>query len=81
MTKQLSEGFRRAVYWNSYQAKPTKVREKGKNIYELLNGSFQWVRRLFVLAYVIAAGAANEAAIKMIEGIFLLGERFKIITY
>ena len=29
-------------------------------MYELLNASFQDVRRLFVLAYVIAAGAASD---------------------
>ena len=62
LTKQLSEGFKRSVYWNSYQTKPAKVIEKGKNIYELLNASFQGVRRLFVLAYVVAAGAANDEA-------------------
>ena len=60
LTKQLSEGFKRSVYWNSYQTKPAKVIEKGKNLYELLNASFQGVRRLFVLTYVVAAGAAND---------------------
>ena len=40
LTKQLSEGFKRSVYWNSYQTKPARVIEKGKNIYELLNSSF-----------------------------------------
>ena len=30
--------------------------EQGKNIYELLSASFQGVKRLFVLAYFIAAG-------------------------
>ena len=37
LTKQLSEGFKRSVYWNSYQTKPAKVIEKGKNLYKLLN--------------------------------------------
>ena len=62
LTKQLSEGFKRSVYWNSYQTKPAKVIEKGKNLYELLNASFQCVRRLSVLAYVVAASAANDEA-------------------
>ena len=62
LTKQLSEGFKRSVYWNSYQTKPKKVIEKEKNIYELLNALFQGVRRLFVLAYVIARGTANDEA-------------------
>ena len=43
-----------------------KVMEQGKNIYELLNASFQGVKRLFVFAYVITAGndADQEAGIK-----------------
>ena len=60
LIKQLSKGFKRSVYWNNYQTKPAKVIEKGKNLYELLNVSFQGVRRLFVLAYVVFAGAAND---------------------
>ena len=62
LTKQLSEGFKRSVYWNSYQTKVAKLTEKGKNVYELLNASFQGVRRLFVLAYVVATN--DEAGIK-----------------
>ena len=37
LTKQLSDGFERFFSQNSYQ---TIVIEKGKNIYELLSGSF-----------------------------------------
>ena len=55
LTKQLNEGFIRSVYWNSYETKPAKVIERRKSIYELLNASFQGVRRLFVFAYAIAA--------------------------
>ena len=60
LTKQLNEGFKRSVYWNSYETKPAKVIEQGKNIYELLNASFQGVKRLFVLAYFIAAPAEGN---------------------
>ena len=56
LTKQLSEGFKRSIYWNSYQTKPAKVVEEGKNFYELLNAAFLAVRRWFVLAYFVAAG-------------------------
>ena len=71
LTKQLNEGFKRSVYWNSYETKPAKVIEQGKNIYELLSASFQGVKRLFVLAYTIAAGAANnKAGKKTIKSIF-----------
>ena len=46
--------------------KPAKVIEKGKNLHELLNASFQGVKRLSFLAYVIAAdnNADEEAGIK-----------------
>ena len=50
----------KSAYWNSYQTKPVKVKEKGKYIYELLNVSIQGVKRLFSLAYVVAAGAEND---------------------
>ena len=73
LAKQLNEGFKRSVYWNSYETKPAKVIEQGKNIYELLNASFQGVKRLFVLAYFIAAGnnADQEAGIKNNKKYFL----------
>ena len=73
LTKQLNEGFKRSVYWNSYETKPAKVIEQGKNIYELLNASFQGVKRLFVLAYTIAAGndADQKAGIKDNKKYFL----------
>ena len=69
MTK---EEFKISFYYNSWQTKPAIVIEKGTNIYKLLNASFQGVRRLFVLAYVVAAGAANdEAGIKDNKKYFL----------
>ena len=72
LTKQLNKGFKRSVYWNSYETKPPKVIEQGKDIYELLNASFQGVKRLFVLAYFIVADAANnEAGIKDNKKYFL----------
>ena len=64
LTKQLNEGFKRCAYWNRYETKSAKVIEKGQNLYELLNALFQGVRRLFVLAYPIAAGRNDEAGIK-----------------
>ena len=66
LTKQLSKGFKRSANWNSYQTKRAKVIEKWKKLYKLFNASFQGVKKLFVLAYVVAAGAANdEASIKI----------------
>ena len=40
LKKQQSDGFKRSVYWNSYQTIPAKVMNKGTNIYELLSASF-----------------------------------------
>ena len=72
MTKQLSNGFKRSVYWNNYQTILAKVINQGTNIYELLSTSSQGVKRLFVLAYVIAANAANnEVGIKGNKKYFL----------
>ena len=39
LTKQISGGFKRSVYWTSYQTIPEKVIEKGKDIYELHGAS------------------------------------------
>ena len=69
LMKQLNEGFKGSVYWNRYETKPAKVIEQGKNLYELLNATFQGVKSLFVLAYFIAAPPAggnsdNTAGIK-----------------
>ena len=55
LTKQLSNGFKRSVYWNGYQTNPAKVIKKGKNMYELLNAIFEGVK-ICVIAYFVAAG-------------------------
>ena len=46
----------------SYETKPAKVIEKGKNIYELLNASFQSVKISFVLAYFVDASVGDDPA-------------------
>ena len=65
--------FERSVYWNSYETKPAKLIEQGKNFCERLNASFQGVKVLFVLAYIIAAddNADQEAGIKDNKKYFL----------
>ena len=62
MKKQLSDGFKRSIYWNNYQTIPAKVINKGTKIYELLRASFQSVKTLFVLAHVVNENAANDKA-------------------
>ena len=44
---QLNEAFKRSVYWNNYEARPANIIEQGKSIYELLNASFEGVKRIF----------------------------------
>ena len=57
LAKQLSEGFKRPVYWNKYKITGNKVVEtttaanEEKHIKELLDSSYQAAKRLFVLAY------------------------------
>ena len=51
LTKLLSEGFKRSVYWNKYKVIPNKIYNANDYIRELLNASYQGVKRLFVLAY------------------------------
>ena len=53
LTKQLSEGFKRSVYWNSYQTKPAKVKKKGKNLYELLKVACVVDMKLFLYGLVL----------------------------
>ena len=51
LTKLLGEGFKRSVYWNKYKVIPNKIYNGHDYIRELLNASYQGVRRLFILAY------------------------------
>ena len=61
LVKQLNKGFKRPVYWNKYKVTDNKVVEIAaanaeKHIRELLDSSYEGVKRLFVLAYDNAAG-------------------------
>ena len=72
LTKQLSNGFKRSVFWSNYQTIPAKLINKRTNIYELLRAKLQGVKRLFALTSVTDAGAANnEAGIKNNQKYFL----------
>ena len=56
LSKLLGEGFKRPVYWNKYKVIDNNVVEitaqnGEKYIRELLDSSYQGVKRLFVLAY------------------------------
>ena len=47
----MTEGFKSPVYWNKYKIIPNKTYHENDNIRELLDSSYQGVKRLFVLAY------------------------------
>ena len=61
LSKILSEGFKRPVYWSKYKVIDNKIVEitddnAEKPIRELLDSSYQGVIRLLVLAYDNTAG-------------------------
>ena len=86
LSKLLSEGFKRAIYWNEYKATPNKIVEiaandKEKYIREFklsLDSSCQGVKRLFVLAYDNTAGD-NQVSVDSYKKYFL--RRLKIENY
>ena len=51
LSKLLTEGFKRPIYWNKYKIIPNKTFDQNYNIRELLDSSYEGVKRLFVLAY------------------------------
>ena len=64
LLKLLSEGFKRTVYWNEYKVNDNKIVEIANNneekyIRELLDSSWQGLKRLFVLAYNNKEGNNN----------------------
>ena len=63
LTKELNGRIKKSVRWNSYQTILAKVWNQVTYIYEILSASFQGVKRLFVLAYTIASGVANNEAV------------------
>ena len=80
LTKLLNEGFKRPIYWNEYKVTPNKIVEiaainEEKYIRELLDSSYQGVKRLFVLAYNNTAGN-NQVSVDSFKKYFL--PRFKI---
>ena len=83
LSKLLSEGFERTVYWNEYKVIDNKVVEIAANneekyIRELLDSSWQGVKRLFVLAYNNTAGN-NQVSVDSYKKYFL--PRVKIENY
>ena len=83
LTKLLNEGFKRPIYWNEYKVIPNKTVELAtvndvKYIRELLDSSWQGVKRLFVFAYKNTAGN-NQVSVDSYKKCFL--PRVKIDNY
>ena len=83
LTKLLNEGFTRAIYWNEYKVIFDKIVELAavndvKYIWELLDYSWQGVKRLFVLAYNNTAGN-DQVSVNSYKKYFL--PRVKIDKY
>ena len=57
LSKLLSEGFKRPVYWNTYKVIAEKLYDENIFIGETINPSCQGINRLFVHAY---GGGANR---------------------
>ena len=74
LTKQLTDGFKRSVYWKRYPTIPVTSNRERKKLSEFFSASFQGAKRLFVLAYFVDTGANTdeEAGIKDNNKYFLL---------
>ena len=62
LSKLLSEGFKRPIYWNQYKIIPSKIYKANEYIRERLDASIQGINRLFVFAYI--GGNANNIIIE-----------------
>ena len=83
LSKLLGEGFKRSIYWNEYKVIDNKIVEiatnnKEKYMRELLDSSWQGVKRLFILAYNNKEGD-NKDSVDSLKKYFL--PRFKIENY
>ena len=73
LIRQLSEEFKRPVYWNEYKIVRNKIYNENHYIRELLDSSHQVTKRLFVLAY------NNQVSVDSFKKYFL--PRVKIKNY
>ena len=71
LSKLLSEEFKRPIYWNKYKVIWNKTYNTNVYIRELLDPSYQGVKRLFVIAYDNTAGD-NRVTVDSHRRYFLL---------
>ena len=84
LSKLLSGGFKRPIYWNKYKVIPDKVINIAVNgreyhLRELLDSSWQGVKRLFVLAYNNSIDDDGQVSVNSFKKYFL--PRVKIENY
>ena len=84
LSKLLGRGFKRSIYWNKYKVIDKRVVEiaddnEEKYIRELLDESYQGVKRLFVLAYYNTEGN-NQVSIDSFKKCFLPRVKWEITT-
>ena len=60
LSKLLSQGFQRSVYWNEYKVTPNKNYDANEYIRQWLDASNQGVNRLFVFPYLRSANFTTE---------------------
>ena len=51
LLKLFSEGFKRSIYWNKYKVIPSKSYNENQYISDLLDASYQGVKRFSALVY------------------------------
>ena len=81
LSKLLSDGFKRSIYWNKYKVIDNilveiAVNNEEKYIRELLDSSYQGVKRLFVLAYNNTEGN-NQVSADSFKKYFLPGVKIE----
>ena len=59
LSKLLSEGFKRSIYWNKYKA-ISKDHAENENVRERIDARFQGVNKLFALVYSRGDNVTNE---------------------
>ena len=82
LVKQLNKGFKRPAYWNKYKAIYNNVVEIAaanaeKHIRELLESSWQGVKRLFVFVYDNTAGD-NQVSVDSFTKYFSRSQNWKL---
>ena len=60
LSKSLSEGFKRSIYWNEYKVVPNINYAENEYMREQLDASIQGVNRLFVFPYMRGDNFATE---------------------